>query len=82
MSENLCENLLENLREKGVKKKTVVEQSDGTFFHTIFAPRISGNIDPETQQKKHHSEPFASCPWANVFFSYVFRAPGGSTKGE
>ena len=81
MSENLCENLLENLREKGVKKKTVVEQSDGTLFHTIFAPRIFGNFDPETQEKTPLQ---TSCklPLGQCFFSYVFRAPGGGTKGE
>ena len=81
MSETLCENLLENLREKGVKKRLWLNKVMVHFFTQFSRPEFL-EILIRKRKKKHHSEPFASCPWANVFFSYVFRAPGGSTKGE
>ena len=81
MSENLCENLLENLREKGVKKKTVVEQSDGTFFHTIFAPRFFGNFDPETQEKNTTPNQLQAAPGPMLFF-IRFSRPGRRHQGR
>ena len=81
MSENLCENLLENLREKGGKKRLWLNKVMVHFFTQFSRPEFL-EILIRKRKKKTPLQTNCKLPLGQCFFSYVFRAPGGGTKGE